>query len=63
MKPFTEAELNAYLATKKWVGCSGAYAIDEENDPYLTVEEGTISNVIGLPMETLDKALEMWTRM
>ncbi|MCE9532322.1 MAG: Maf family protein [Planctomycetes bacterium] len=56
MKSFTSVELDAYLATKRWVGCSGAYAIEEENDPYLTIENGSLSNVIGLPMESLERA-------
>jgi len=59
MKAFSEPELDAYLATQRWVGCSGAYAIDEENDPYLTIEEGSLSNVIGLPLESLGRALGM----
>lgn len=54
MKALTDAEVGAYLATRRWVGCSGAYAIEEENDPYLTVEEGSWSNVVGLPMESLE---------
>jgi len=57
MKPFTEAELDAYIATNRWVGCSGAYAIEETNDPYLVIEAGSLSNVVGLPMESLEKAL------
>ncbi len=56
MKPFTEAELDAYISTNRWVGCSGAYAIEEENDPYLVIEEGSWSNVVGLPMESLERA-------
>jgi septum formation protein len=57
MKALTAAEVDAYLATRKWEGCSGAYAIELPADPYLTVEDGTVSNVIGLPMESLAKAL------
>jgi septum formation protein len=57
MKPFTDSELDAYIATNRWVGCSGAYAIEETNDPYLVVEDGSLSNVIGLPMESLARAL------
>jgi septum formation protein len=57
MKPLTDAEIDAYLKTRKWEGCSGAYAIQLPNDPYLTVEDGSVSNVIGLPMESLEKAL------
>ena len=40
MKALTDAEIDAYLATRKWEGCSGAYAIQLPDDPYLTVEEG-----------------------
>jgi septum formation protein len=58
MKFLTDAEIDAYLKTGKWEGCSGAYAIELPRDPYLTVEEGSASNVIGLPMESLEKALE-----
>ena len=57
MKALTDAEIDAYLATRKWEGCSGAYAIELPHDPVLTVEAGTVSNVIGLPMESLTKAL------
>lgn len=57
MKLLSDSEIDDYLKTRKWEGCSGAYAIELPNDPYLTVEEGSISNVIGLPMESLEKAL------
>jgi septum formation protein len=56
MKALTDDEIESYLKTRRWEGCSGAYAIQEEGDPYLTVEEGSTSNVIGLPMESLARA-------
>jgi septum formation protein len=56
-KRLSDAELDAYLATRTWQGCSGAYAIKEEGDPYVRVVAGSVSNVIGLPMETLAKRL------
>jgi len=52
MRPLSDAELDAYLQTRQWQGCSGAYAIQEGADPYIRVLEGSVSNVIGLPMET-----------
>jgi septum formation protein len=58
MKPMTEDAISNYLCTRQWEGCSGAYAIQEENDPLLTVE-GSISNVIGLPMESLARYLAL----
>ncbi|MBX9584713.1 MAG: Maf family protein [Gemmataceae bacterium] len=57
MKALSDAEIDSYLTARKWEGCSGAYAIELPDDPYLTVEAGTVSNVIGLPMESLANAL------
>jgi septum formation protein len=57
MKALSDAEIDDYLRTRKWEGCSGAYAIQMPADPYLTVEAGSVSNVIGLPMESLEAAL------
>lgn len=61
--PFTDAELDAYIATNRWVGCSGAYSIEEGDDPYVRVVEGSISNVIGLPMESLKRMLDLAARL
>ncbi len=57
MAPMTVAEIEAYLDTRLWEGCSGAYALQMPHDPLLTVVEGTASNVIGLPMESLELML------
>jgi septum formation protein len=52
-------ELETYLATQQWRDNSGAYAIQEGIDPYCRVAQGSISNVIGLPMETLARVLPL----
>ena len=57
MKTMSEAEVAAYLQSRTWQGCSGAYAIQEGDDPYVRVVGGSVSNVIGLPMETLERVL------
>lgn len=57
VKPLSEAEIDTYLKTRTWQGCSGAYAIQEGDDPYVRVVRGSTSNVIGLPMETLSRVL------
>lgn len=49
----TDGELDRYLATREWKNNSGAYAIREEGDPYVRVVEGSVTNVIGLPLESL----------
>jgi septum formation protein len=56
-KRLSEHELDSYLATRQWHGCSGAYAIQERDDPYVRVVDGSLSNVVGLPMESLEKTL------
>ncbi|HJT79522.1 MAG TPA: nucleoside triphosphate pyrophosphatase [Gemmataceae bacterium] len=58
-KALTEAELDGYLATRQWQGCSGAYAIQERDDPFVRVVRGSLSNVIGLPLETLARVLPL----
>jgi septum formation protein len=59
MSRLPDNELDEYLSGGRWEGCSGAYAIQETGeDPLVRVVDGTISNVIGLPMETLEKVLE-----
>jgi septum formation protein len=58
MKAWTEPDLQMYLESGVWEGKSGAYGIQEENDPFLDVVQGTTSNVIGLPMESLTDVLE-----
>jgi septum formation protein len=57
MAPLSPEEVESYLETRRWEGCSGAYAILEEHDPYLTVITGSTTNVIGLPMESLGRLL------
>jgi septum formation protein len=54
-----EEELERYLATRQWQGCSGAYAILERDDPYVRVVRGSTTNVIGLPMESLRRNLAL----
>lgn len=58
MRPLSSEELENYLDSGQWQGKSGAYAIQEQNDPFLTVIEGTVSNVIGLPVETFRRLWE-----
>ena len=53
----TTEQLDAYLATRQWQGCSGAYAIQEHDDPFVHLRKGSLSNVIGLPMDSLLRVL------
>ena len=58
-KAVSDEELDRYLATRQWQGCSGAYAIQEHDDPFVRVVRGSMSNVIGLPLESLRKNLPL----
>lgn len=62
-RKLTASEMNAYLATRTWQGCSGAYAIQENDDPFVQIIEGSMTNVIGLPMESLREVLESNRRL
>ena len=59
----TQDEISHYLETRIWRGCSGSYAVDGPQDPLIQVIEGSISNVIGLPMESLAKRIDEWQRL
>jgi septum formation protein len=59
MRAMSEDELTTYLATRSWKDHSGAYAIEEQGDPYVTIVQGSITNVIGLPLETLAERLPL----
>jgi septum formation protein len=58
-KNLSDRELTDYLISRQWQGCSGAYAIQEDGDPFVKVIEGSVTNVIGLPMETLGRVMKL----
>jgi septum formation protein len=57
MSPLSESMLAAYLDSMQWEGKAGAFGYQDGND-WLTVIEGSESNVVGLPMERLAELLE-----
>jgi septum formation protein len=57
-KALSDAELDGYIASRQWENNAGAYAIKEDGDPHIEIVEGSITNVIGLPMETLNHLME-----
>jgi septum formation protein len=58
----SDEQIERYLDTRLWEGCSGAYAVQGPDDPYVRVVEGTISNVVGLPVESLARYLPLLQR-
>jgi septum formation protein len=52
MKPYSEAEITAYVATDEPLDKAGAYAIQGAGAGLVAQLEGSWSNVVGLPLET-----------
>ena len=51
MRPMTEAEIEAYVDSGEAMGKAGAYALQETGDRFVKNIEGSMSNVVGLPLE------------
>lgn len=56
MDPISDAQLAAYLETDAWEGKAGAFGYQDGLD-WVHIEEGSESNVVGLPMELLAEML------
>lgn len=63
MRPWSPDERTAYLESGAWQGKSGAYAIREANDPFVEQMVGSVTNVIGLPLERLQQLLREFPRL
>jgi len=57
MRPMSEHEIADYVASGEAMGKAGAYAIQETADRYVTKVDGSFSNVVGLPVELLQRML------
>ena len=54
----SEDEIVRYVAGGAAHGKAGAYAVQEGGDRYIERLEGSLSNVVGLPMELLEEMLD-----
>ncbi|MBS0264224.1 MAG: septum formation protein Maf [Planctomycetes bacterium] len=57
MRAWTDDELQWYLDGGEWQGKSGAYGLQLPHDPFVTRIDGSLSNVIGIPLERLATVL------
>ena len=57
MRSLSHPELDDYLASGNWRGKAGAYGIQDANDPFVEQIQGSFSNVVGLPLELLQRML------
>jgi len=56
-KKLTDAQIAEHIASGIWRDKAGAYAIKEHNDPFVDHIAGSLTNVMGMPMELLKKLL------
>jgi septum formation protein len=56
MREISDAELDEYLASDLWIGKAGAFGLQDRLG-WITIDAGSESNVIGLPMELLAEML------
>ncbi|MBK8024371.1 MAG: septum formation protein Maf [Chloroflexi bacterium] len=60
MRDYTDAEIDAYIATGDPFDKAGGYAIQHEEFAPVASIEGSYTNVVGLPVETLRALLGNW---
>jgi len=58
MRPLSEDEIAAYVASGEADNKAGAYAVQETGDRFIRQIRGSVSNVIGLPLELLAEMLD-----
>ena len=56
MRRLTAAEIDGYIASGLWEGKAGGYGIQAQ-DPFVTRISGSQTNIVGLPMEVVQKML------
>jgi septum formation protein len=56
MRTMTRLEIDGYVASGQWEGKAGGYGI-QDNDPFVTRISGSHTNIVGLPMELVEKML------
>lgn len=56
-RKMTDEQIAKHVAGGSWEGKAGAYAIQETGDEFVDHIEGSLTNVMGLPMELLEQLL------
>jgi septum formation protein len=56
-RALTDLERTNFLDSGRWQGKAGAYGV-QDRDPFVTVAQGSYSNVVGLPLERLEQLLK-----
>lgn len=61
MDDISDQQLDAYLQTRAWQGKAGAFGYQDGLD-WVHLIQGSPSNVVGLPLETLERMIAEFTR-
>jgi len=59
-KKLTAEQIATHIKSGSWQDKAGAYAIKETGDEFIERIEGSLTNVMGLPMELLQRLLEQF---
>ena len=54
----TDEQIAEHIKSRSWQDKAGAYAIRENGDEFVERIEGSLSNVMGLPMELVERLLK-----
>ena len=57
-RKLTAEQIAEHIRGESWRGKAGAYAIKEKGDEFVERIDGSLSNVMGLPMELLGRMME-----
>ncbi len=60
MRRLSDQEVKEYLDSGEWEGKAGAYGIQDSGDKFVERIEGSFTNVVGLPVEMLDRMFFEW---
>ncbi|MEM6980994.1 MAG: Maf family protein, partial [Planctomycetota bacterium] len=63
MSPLDDDMINSYLDSGLWEGKAGGFGYQDGNDWISIVDDGSESNVVGLPMERLAELLEQFEQI
>jgi septum formation protein len=57
-KKITAEQIFEHIKSESWQDKAGAYAIKETGDEFIEKIEGSLTNVMGMPMELLERILQ-----
>jgi len=60
-RQLTNEQVAEHIKSNNWQGKAGAYGIQESGDEFVEKIDGSFTNVMGLPMELVEKMLEKIT--